>query len=128
DGLAHRAHSRHPEPHTGKRIHNQPRRTKLLNATPHLRQLRPEIVQYPLQRPLLRDLRLDALVHRIDHTDLPLRLKLLEIPAETEHVRSELLWRLLSPDIDTWLTVARSDLVQILAATQGLPTASPPSQ
>src|SRR5207249_10508273 len=94
----------------------------------HLRQLRPEIVQYRLQRLLLRDLRLDALVDSIDHTDLPLRLKLLEIPAETEHVRSELLWRLLSRDIDTWLTVARSALVQILAATDGLPTASPPVQ
>src|SRR5207247_8223419 len=71
--------------------------------------LRPEIVEYRLQRLLLRDLRLDALVHSIDHTDLPLRFELLEIPAETEHVRSELLWRLLSRDIDTWLTVARSE-------------------
>src|SRR5207247_11353603 len=90
--------------------------------------LRPEIVEYRLQRLLLRDLRLDALVHSIDHTDLPLRFELLEIPAETEHVRSELLWRLLSRDIDTWLTVACSALVQILAATDGLPTASPPGQ
>src|SRR6266566_1786072 len=60
----------------------------------------------------------------VDHADLLLRFELLEVPAEAQHVGSELRRRLFRRDVDARLTIACRALVQILPAADSLPTSS----